>query len=135
MPCRTEQQDARYDTAISVLGWRAECHRILIKPSLQAEVNLLQLGFGRALSSRPAGQPRLAYVERGWKSKREEISALLEVLPRLAGLSSHTARPKLKFLTTSGNRCRQVASGDDQCLAGRFTERCHVFTFLCAQSA
>lgn len=49
MPCRTEEQDGHYDTGISVLRWRAQCHCILIKLSLQAEVNLL--GFDRALSS------------------------------------------------------------------------------------
>lgn len=134
MPCRTEQQDARYDTGISMLCWWAECPCILIKLSLQAEVKLLRLGFGRGLSSGLAGRPRFAHVEGGWKSQGEEISPLLWVLSRLAGLSSHTARPKEKFLATPGDRCRQVA-GDDQCLARRFTEvpRVHPHLSLCTE--
>lgn len=134
LPCRTEQQDAHYDTGISVLCWWAECHCILIKLSQQAEVNLLQLRFGRGLSSGLAGQPGLAHVEGGWRNKKEEISPLLQVLPTLAGLSSHTARPKEKFLVTPGigaGKWTVVMTS----VSGRFTERCHVFilTFLCAQ--
>lgn len=117
-----------------MLCWWAECHCILIKLSRQAEVNLQQMGFGSGLSSGLAGQPRLAHVEGGWRNKKEEISPLLQVHPTLAGLSSHTARPKEKFLVTPG-----VGAGKWMVVmtsvSRRFTESCHVFilTYLCAQ--
>lgn len=73
-----EQQDARYDTGISVLCWRAECHCILIK--LRGEP--AAAGVWQEFVLWPFRQTRLAHVEGGWKSKREEMSPILTGAPK-----------------------------------------------------